>query len=180
MNKAEKRLYEAVRSEDPSAIRDAFKDMYLSYRPLVLYVLFREFGDDGWVEDDVDDAFIYAFDHLKDIVGKGSLKRYLIKTARSITLARKKKQQNKHLLSFEEDKFGEEQTPLAKETGFDHILQLAKSKLTNEQYKILIERICYKRKFRSLAKEMGLTEDSVRRRYKKALEIIRMELKDER
>ena len=80
----DKKFFDAVRSGDGELINEAFEEVYEKYAKLIAFVVGKYFSDRETVKDIVNDAFIGLFDHAPNV--KGSVKYYLIVSARNICI----------------------------------------------------------------------------------------------
>lgn len=165
----ERDLKKAVKAGEAEAIRQAFDRLFKTYWNLVYSCVIEDTGFDDEAEDDTIYAFSYLFTNLPRIVGEGSIKRYLIVTAKTHAIKRKEKSGKLKTESYEEGlDEGSASDPL-QETPEDGILSLAKKTLSPNEYKIFVWRAGEGMRLNKIAKALNISDDAAYRLYKNAI-----------
>jgi RNA polymerase sigma factor (sigma-70 family) len=176
----EGKLKKAVKSGNASELKTAFGNFYLRYWPLVVMSIASDVGLDDSIEDDAQEAFLKVYEKLPEIVGKGSLKRYLLVVAKRISVRRRAKSATSSTVEYDETWMGIDESGTAGEKlQQEKILALAKKTLTPDEYEVWVRRAGLGQTLRKIAKGKHISEDAAYRLYRKAIKKMKEALKHE-
>ena len=159
------RLKQAVLTQDQTTTDVLFRELYDTYRKLVLFVLSRLLEDKQDILDLCEDCFLDLYAHINDVT---NVKSYLCATAKNKAYSLLRKQEGQEYL--DEDIPTTDLRPLAYE--FE---QWATSIIGEEDYSIIIDHLALDYSFKEIAKERGSKENTIKTRYHRALRKLRKE-----
>lgn len=174
MNEQEQNIIKKFKSGDESALRELF-DMY--YTPLCLFA-YKYFDSYEKAEDIVQEAFITLWEKNRMIHFTGSVKSYLFSIVRNNSINQVKKDARFRFEEVEqmaydiiEDKFEHQELEERKEKLHQEI------NLLPEQSRKVFQAIVFgKLKYAEVADELGITVNTVKTHYSRALKQLRSSL----
>ncbi|HAS56432.1 MAG TPA: hypothetical protein DEF61_01755 [Firmicutes bacterium] len=173
-NKVEKELKKAIKNGDSFKIKEVFEQFYKCNFKLLIRVLATEVGISNELFDDAQEAFIVIMKNPTKLLEVGNIRRYLIKIAKNISL--KRRESYKETIELKEEEI---QCEKEAELNLDCLLDLncLNNNLSEIDRKIVIMHVAYDCTFLEIANKLGIGEDGIYYRYKKAIKLIGKEIK---
>ena len=162
--------------------RDALRRIYEKYRDYLLILAVALSHDVSLGEDAVHDAFVRFTENLDKFELTGSLKAYLATCVTNRIRDLKRRKQNK-TVSLEEDYSAALDTTEPSRTIVcnEELQQLssALSKLSHEQREVIALRIYGQMRFNAIAKSLGISDSTVKGRFRYGINKLRSILNGE-
>lgn len=176
----ESNLKNAVLSGNAEEIRNAFEEFYCAYHRLVWKVVReqipgREFH---WFEDVVSEAFRAILAQIGKVPDMDSPRVYLLQSARNIAMRAYREEITQGPSDLNDDASPQEADDGVKSSlETNETLEQIEAILGHPDADIFVLREGYELTFFEIAEKLGLGEDLVYYRYKKALKKLRKEFK---
>lgn len=158
----ERRLVEALKSNNQKKIESIFKQIYDSYFKLVYFCVASIISLHEDIEDIVSDVFLSFYNHLDSIDINGSIKYYLTTSAKNkaLNFAKKKKEVllNENILN---DKSYENKPNL--------LLMTIKENLSKQETDIIIKHVLYDYTLNEIAIELNENLNTIKSKYRRSI-----------
>ena len=165
-------LISALRSKDKDKIEQVFKNIYEAYFKLVYFCVGNYLDNKEDIEDITSEVFVNFFNHLESINIGGSIKYYLTKSAKNMSLNFLKKQ-NREVKEFDLDNYAKYEMPS------NDLLYFIKLNLDELEKDIVIAHVLEGYSLRTIAKEKGMNINTIKSKYRRALFKLKYLLKGE-
>ena len=169
----ERRLVDALEKNDLIKIEKVFNDIYNSNYKLVYFCVANFIKNKEDILELVDDVFINFFNHIHNINVDGSIKYYLTRSAKNLSINFIKK--NNKEISIE-DKYLENLSYVKMEYIDNSLFNDIKKILTEEDYNIIFNHIVLGYSLIEIAKEMDESKNTIKSKYRRALLKLKKEL----
>lgn len=165
-------LISALKSKDRNEIEQVFKNIYEAYYKLVYFCVGNYLDSKEDIEDITSEVFINFFNHLDNINIGGSIKYYLTKSAKNMSLNYLKKM-SKEVKTQNLDNLIKYEIPT------NDLLYFVKLNLDELEKDIMISHVLGGDSLRIIAKEKGMNVNTIKSKYRRALFKLRYLLKGE-
>lgn len=169
----ERRLVDALEKNDLIKIEKVFNDIYNSNYKLVYFCVANFIMNKEDILELVDDVFINFYNHIHNINVDGSIKYYLTRSAKNLSINFIKK--NNKEISIE-DKYLENLSYVKMEYIDNSLFNDIKKILTEEDYNIIFNHIVLGYSLIEIAKEMDESKNTIKSKYRRALLKLKKEL----
>ena len=169
----ERRLVDALERNDLNKIEKIFNDIYNSNYKLVYFCVANFIKNKEDILELVDDVFINFYNHIHNINVEGSIKYYLTRSAKNLSINFIKK--NNKEISIE-DKYLENLSYVKMEYIDNSLFNDIKKILTEEDYNIIFNHIVMGYSLIEIAKEMDESKNTIKSKYRRALLKLKKEL----
>ena len=169
----ERRLVDALERNDLIKIDKVFNDIYNSNYKLVYFCVANFIKNKEDILELVDDVFINFYNHIHNINVEGSIKYYLTRSAKNLSINFIKK--NNKEISIE-DKYLENLSYVKMEYIDNSLFNDIKKILTEEDYNIIFNHIVMGYSLIEIAKEMDESKNTIKSKYRRALLKLKKEL----
>ena len=169
----ERRLVDALEKNDLIKIEKVFNDIYNSNYKLVYFCVANFIKNKEDILELVDDVFINFYNHIHNINVDGSIKYYLTRSAKNLSINFIKK--NNKEISIE-DKYLENLSYVKMEYIDNSLFNDIKKILTEEDYNIIFNHIVMGYSLIEIAKEMDESKNTIKSKYRRALLKLKKEL----
>ena len=155
-------LISALKSNDISKLQESFKNIYEAYYKLVYFCVGNFLKNKEDIEDVTQEVFINFFNNLENINVSGSIKYYLTRSARNLSINYLKK--NSKVIN-DYDLSNKASYELKTNDLFDFI----KSNLDNDEKEIIIRQVLEGYSLKEIAKITYQNINTVKSKYRRAL-----------
>lgn len=169
----ERKLVEALESNDLLKIEKVFEDIYDSNYKLVYFCVANLIKNNEDILEIVDDVFINFYNHIHNIKIEGSIKYYLTRSARNLSINYLKK--NNKEISFD-SKYIDYFAYVKMEYNDNSLFNDIKKILNEEEYNIIFNHIVMGFSLIELSKEMNVSKNTIKSKYRRALLKLKKEL----
>ena len=164
----DRQFYKALASGDKERINAAFKSVYDEYSRLVAFVAAKYIGDKETIKELVNDVFLRAFNHARDI--SGSLKYYLVVSAKNAAIDRSKRENRFKTVPLSyADREGEE------DFAFSETAERLKEILGEADADLVLLHAVDGYSFKELAEMKNMNPNTVLTRYHRAIKKLKRE-----
>jgi RNA polymerase sigma factor (sigma-70 family) len=157
-------LSKALQSGDQEKIKAVFGEIYGAYAKLVFFSLSRYLKDEEDMKDVTNDAFLAFFSHAEEV--RGSVKYYLVSTAKNLALNRLKKDKKANFTDSIEE-YGDA-SPQDGSLIYHEFVNDLRAVLSEEATRIVLLRAVDGLAFAEIGKKLSITEDAARMAYQRA------------
>ena len=172
----ERKLVDALERNDLNKIEKIFNDIYNSNYKLVYFCVANLIKNKEDILELVDDVFINFYNHIHNINVNGSIKYYLTRSARNISINYIKKNDKEINV---EDKYLENLSYVKMEYNDNSLFNDIRNILNEEEYDLIFNHIVMGYSLVELAKEMNLSKNTIKSKYRRALLKLKKELRRE-
>lgn len=169
----EKQLADALHSGDKKRIERIFHKIYMEYYGLVSFCIANYISNPLDVEEDANQVFLNFFNQLSTTTFS-SIKYYLVQSAKHLAWNRLRREKEDIIL--DENLIYKKQALAPASIKHCELIEDLKTILTQEEYALLISYVLEDKSSKELAKELGITPESVRMKYHRILKKIRKAL----
>ena len=169
----ERRLVDALEKNDLVKIEKVFNDIYNSNYKLVYFCVANLIKNKEDILELVDDVFINFYNHIHNINVDGNIKYYLTRSARNLSINYLKR--NDKEVTFEV-KYLENLSYIKMEYNDNTLFEDIKKTLNEEEYDLIFNHIVMGYSLVELAKELNISKNTIKSRYRRALLKLKKEL----
>ena len=169
----EEKLKKALRKGDAERVRIVCSGIFAKYKRLMFSLAYQILKNQEDAEDATQDAFIALFSRLKPDFEFSSIKYYLLNSVRFISY-KIKKERAKFADEFPEEELGLSEDVMRRLDELESLSYLRKA-LSEEELTIVLKHLLEEKTFREIAKEKGVSENSISAKYRRALDKVRKE-----
>lgn len=167
----ERQLVNALKSNERNKIEATFKRIYDSYFKLVYFCISSYVNVKEDIEDLASEVFLSFFNHLNIINLNGSIKYYLVKSAKNVSINYLKRKKEVSLFKEEIIEYEEK---------YSDILEVIKKYLSSDEREIIIDHVILGKSLRLIAKERLQNVNTIKSKYRRSIKKLRSILGDKR
>ena len=172
----ERKLVDALERNDLIKIEKLFNDIYNSNYKLVYFCVANLIKNKEDILELVDDVFINFYNHIHNINIEGSIKYYLTRSARNLSINHLIKNSKEVTI---EDKYLENLSYIKLEYNDNSLFNDIKKILNEEEYDLIFNHIVMGYSLVELAKELNLSKNTIKSKYRRVLLKLKKELRRE-
>lgn len=176
---AERELKRAIKSGNGARIAKAFERLYEDNVRLVYRVLIDSFGKDGETDDDIQESFLGLLKDPQRLLTVDRVADYWVQSAKYICGHRKEKQRRLDQMDDESETADQGQSIPDLLQGRELFAKI-EAWLGHPDSDIVILKAAYDYTQKEIAERLGMGEDAVCYRYRKAIKELRRRLRDEK
>lgn len=169
----ERRLVDALKSSNSKKLEEVFKEIYNANYRLVYFWVANYINNKEDIEEIVNDVFINFYNHLNNINVGGSIKYYLTTSAKNACINYMKKNKNKEILLESQDLSN--RVYIEYEYNDNTFINKLKKVLDKEEFHIIYEHIVLGFKLYEIAKELNISPNTIKSKYRRSLKKIKEE-----
>ena len=162
----------ALKSKDKNKIEQTFKDIYEAYYKLVYFCVGNFLKNKEDIEDVTSEVFINFFNHLDNINIGGSIKYYLTKSAKNLSLNFLKKN-SKTSEVVDVENYAKYEMPS------NDLLYFVNLNLDELEKEIVVSHVLGGDSLRLIAKEKGMNINTIKSKYRREIFKLKYLLKGE-
>ena len=167
----ERKLHQVLKTGDKQIINSYFEEIYNKYKGLVCFVIAKYIKNYDDIVDIAQDVFLSFFNNADKV--NSSIKYYLTRSARNISINYIKKNDKEINV---EDKYLENLSYVKMEYNDNSLFNDIKNILNEEEYNLIFNHIVMGYSLVELAKEMNLSKNTIKSKYRRALLKLKKEL----
>lgn len=143
---------------------DYFEEIYYKYVKLVSFLVSKYINDEETIKDITNETFLLFFNNRYKV--KKSVKYYLVKTAKNISL--KYLEKNNNYVLYDDDVMVENKN-LDSFVDYSLLIDKLKEKLTEEEINIIIWHVIEGFTFKEIAAYLNSNQKAVNKKYERAI-----------
>lgn len=175
---AERKLLQAIRRGDLEGLKKHFQEFYQENIRIVYRALIDRYGKDFGTDDDVQEAFVRLIEDPQRLLKVDRLRDYVVAIA--LNIAAKRRGEETRIDALDE---GEDVDPraieLASLVSSDDLFERVYQILGRPDADIVVLHAGFSYTEKEIALSLNMGEDAVHYRYKKSIQKLRREWKDE-
>lgn len=161
-----------LKSSSKQVMERAFNDIYQEYKLLVYFVSFDILKNQEDAKDITNETFMQFFINKNKIRNYKKIKYYLLTTCKNLSINLLKKN-NKY------EQLDNEIACFDQKNEFNTYIDKFKEYLNEEELELIIYKFLYDFTFKDIAKEKGVSIDSISSKYKRTLGKVKKHYKGE-
>ncbi len=161
-----------LKSSSKQVMERSFNDIYQEYKLLVYFVSFDILKNQEDAKDITNETFMQFFINKNKIRNYKKIKYYLLTTCKNLSINLLKKN-NKY------EQLDNEIACFDQKNEFNAYIDKFKEYLNEEELELIIYKFLYDFTFKDIAKEKGVSIDSISSKYKRTLDKVKKHYKGE-